>query len=591
MGRRPSDERGATAVLVAVMVSLVLLVSASFAIDLGQQRVVRRDVQAVADVVALDMVRLLDGSQAKQYAKASFDTAKDRSIDRNTTALGGKLKYSDVTWAFAKREAGAWVEVPKDSVDVPTAVRVVAKSSVGFAFGGVTGQSKGTATRSAVARNEESACFRIGSFIASLDTKQSVLLNPILSALLGSAVNLDLVSYKGLAGANVSLLDLVEVGGLGVGTVDELLTLKNVSVAKVFIAAADVLTDKGDLATANILRAISVGAGTPTIDIADLIHAAPGSTSALDASLNVLDLVTSSAFVANDDHAVAIPNLGINLPGVASTTTSLTVIEPPQEGCLNVDDGESHTAQVKLDMTAHINQQTLAVPALNTSLTIKPIDLAISIDLGQAAGKLLEVHCNAAGPDSIKVALSSSVVGGISISATAGATGTVDPVGGLLNNVLSLLGLGSLLKPPYLTLDASLAVGASSPAASSYNKTVTVPIPGGYTTPVGSGTGTVIGPVTATPKVSTNLVLHYWDGLLVLGSWKTLNITDPLNSVFTGVVNPLVSSLLTNVLNPLVATLQTALVEPLAKVLGLQVGGADVFAVKEPTCKGPKLVG
>lgn len=589
-GRR-RDERGAAAVLVATLMAVVLMVSAAFAIDLGQQRVVRRDVQAVADMVALDMVRLLDGSKANEYASATFDTAKERSLDRNASALGGKLKSSDVTWSFARRVGESWATVAKDSTEVPTAVRVVARSSVGFALGGITGIERGASTRSAVARNEESACFRIGSFIASLDTRQSALLNPILSALFGSAVNLDLVSYQGLAAANVSLLDLVEVGGLGVGTVDELLALENVEVAQLFIAAASVLTNQGDLVAADILRAITVGAGTPTIDIADLIEAAPGSSSALDASLNVLDLVTSSAFVANDKHAVSIPNLGINLPGVASTTTTLTVIEPPQQGCMNIDDGTSRTAQIRLDLAVHINQQTLAVPALNTSLTVKPIDLSVSIDLGQAVGKLLEVHCNAAGPDSIKVGLSSAVVGGIDISATAGATGKVDPVGGLLSNVLNLLGLGSLLKPPYLTLDASLAIDASSPAASSYDKTVTVPIPGGYTTPVGSGTGMVIGPLTALPKATTNLVLHYWEGLLLLGSWKTLTITDPLNSVMTGVVTPLVTTLLGTVLNPLVATLQTALVEPLTELLGVQVGGADVFAVEAPTCKGPKLVG
>ncbi|UUW89297.1 hypothetical protein [Pimelobacter simplex] len=591
-GPHAGDERGASAVLIAALLSVVLMVSAAFAVDLGQQRVVRRDVQAVADMVALDMVRLLDGRKAKDYTATAFDDAKKLSLQRNSSALGGELKPADVSWTFAVpgSTAGTWTTVASNADTVPTAIKVTAKSQTGFAFSGFTGVSEGGATRTAVARNEESACFRVGSFIASLDSGQSTLLNPILSALFGSTVNLDLIGYKGLAGANVSLLDLVNLGGLGVGSVDELLKLDGVEVAKIFVAAAKVLENQGKLAAANILRAITVSAATPKIAIADLIQAAPGASSALDASLNVLDLITTAAFVANKNHAVEIPNLGITLPGVASVTTSLTVIEPPKPKCGPVGT-ESETAQISLRLNAHINPQSIRVGVLDTSVDVGAIDLAVSIDLGKAIAKLTKVTCNVNGPDSLQVALKSGVVGGISITASAGVKARVNPVGGLLDSILGLLGLNSLLKPPYLTLDSSVSINAGSPSLSGYNKTVTVPIPGGYTVPSGSGSGALIGPVSIDPAINTDLVLHYWDGLLILGSWKERHITDPLNTVFDSVLRPLVSTLLSALVNPLVSTLQTALIGPLGKLLGLQVGGADVFAMPTPTCSGPKLVG
>ncbi|NHA01881.1 hypothetical protein G5V59_25620 [Nocardioides sp. W3-2-3] len=55
-------------------------------------------------------------------------------------------------------------------------------------------------------------------------------------------------------------------------------------------------------------------------------------------------------------------------------------------------------------------------------------------------------------------------------------------------------------------------------------------------------------------------------------------------------LNPVLSGVAAS-LNPLLTSLQTAIITPLSKMLGLQVGGADVFAVPTPTCQGVRLVG
>ncbi|GAA3674075.1 hypothetical protein GCM10022237_37020 [Nocardioides ginsengisoli] len=591
MRRTSPDERGAAAVLIAVLLAVVLLVSAAFAVDLGQQRVVRRDVQAVADMVALDMVRLLDGSKASAYDRATFEAAKNKSLARNDAALGGELTSDDVTWSFARRtEAGAWVAVANDSDEIPTAVKVSAKSDVGFAFGGVTGVDRGGAVRTAMARNEESACVLVGSFIASLNSGEGTLLNPILNGLLGSSLNLDLVSYKGLAGANVSLLDLVKVGGLGVGTVDELLALKNVEAAKIFVAAANVLQQQGKLAQANILRAITVAASTPTVAIGDLISAMPGSDAALNAGLNVLDLITATAFVANKNHAIDIPNLGINLSPLASVTTSLTVIESPRKKCGGVGT-TAETAQIRLKITAKIPAKKIGVDilgVLGAQVSLDETAVTVDVDLGKALATLNEVHCNPAGPDYLKVALSSSVLGSAKVSASLGAHALITvPLlgsGGLLGQILSVLGLGSLLNPPEIKLDTGLALTAQSPGATNDSKTLTLPIPGAYTVPVGSGSGVILGPVAASTSGTTQLSINY--GLLGNQNKVVLN-ADPL---YNTVLNPILSAVAAS-LNPIVTTLQNALITPLSQLLGLQLGGADVFTTPTPTCKGPRLVG
>ncbi len=582
--RRARGERGAAAVIMGVGLTLVLVLIAAFAVDLGMQRTARRDMQALADVVALDLARNLDG-RTKSGLASTMDAAMAKSLARNQETVGD---VPDLDWDLGKLQDGEFV--PVGDADVPTAVQVTADTSVDFAFGGVTGVASGEAGRRAVAESVESACFRLGSFIASLDSSEGTLLNPLLGGLLSSSLNLDLVSYKGLAAANVSLLDLVEIGGLGVGTVEELLELDNVSVGALFVAAANVLDSQGKLVEADLLRAITVGAGTPHISIGDIIDAAPTDAAALDAQVNVLDLVTGAALIANEGHAVNIPNLGITLPGLVSTTTSLTVIESPRTRC-GRKGTTNETAQVRLTLTGTIPARNINVSILglaNVGVVLDQTTVSVDIDLGKAIAALTAVTCNASGPDSIKVDLSSAVVGGINVTASLGAHVNVTvPLlgsGGLLNQILSLLGLGSLLNPPEIKLDTGLTVTASSPGASTFDKTVTVPLPGGYTTPVGSGSGIILGPTSAQTSGTTQMTVFYG---LFGNQTKTVLNADPLYST---VLNPILSGVAAS-LNPLLTTLQSAIITPLSELLGLQLGGADVFAVPTPVCNGVRLVG
>lgn len=580
-GRR-GDERGAAAVIMAVGLTVVLLIVAAFAVDLGMQRTARRDMQALADVVALDLARNLDGRTADQLA-TTMNTEMAKSLARNGDTVGSP---PDLRWELGELRSGSFVRV--GSGDVPTAVRVRADTDVDFAFHDLTGVATGGAARSAVAESEETACFRIGSFIASLDSSQGTLLNPLLNALLGSSLNLNLVGYQGLATSNISLLSLVQVGGLGVGTVDELLALDNVSVAKLFVAAAKVLDSQGKLAQASVLRAINIAASTPTIAIGSLINASPTGSSALDTQINVLDLITGAALVANEGHAVNVPSLGISLPGVVSTTTSLTVIEAPRQGCKRKP---AETAQVRLRVTATIPARSINVPILglaNVAVGLDETKVTLDLDVGRAIASLVSVHCSSTGPDFVKVALSSSVVGNINVNASLGAHVKVTvPLlgsGGLLGQILSVLGLGSLLNPPEVQLDTGLAVNVNAPPTGSYSKEVTLPIPGAYTIPAGSGSGVILGPATAQTTGTTKMSINY--GLLGNQTKLVLN-ADPLYST---VLNPVLSGVAAS-LNPLLTSLQSAIITPLSKMLGLQVGGADVFAVPTPTCQGVRLVG
>ena len=138
-------ERGAVLVLVAIVLS-TLIGFTSLAIDIGYQRVVRRDMQAVADVVALDLSRRLDGRTAAVIdADPAFDAAVTASRDRNdfAAATGRTLVVAlgvvdPVTFAFTAVAPGA----------VPDAVKVTTTDTVNYFFR----PGSGTTSRSAVGR-------------------------------------------------------------------------------------------------------------------------------------------------------------------------------------------------------------------------------------------------------------------------------------------------------------------------------------------------------------------------------------------------------------------------------------------------------
>ncbi len=578
---RRRDDRGAVVPFVGVLLSVVLLIAA-LAVDLGMERVGRSDMQSLADVVALDLARDLDGSTAAALSP-TMQAKANQSRDRNDRTVGDEpvvvpeLGELDSTGAFRAVSGSA----------VPTAVRVTASTDVAYAFGGITNLASGAVTRSAVATADQGACFRIGSFVAQLDTQESALLNPILGGMLGSTVNLDAVSYNGLAAADATLADLVSVGGLGVGAVDELLALQNVSVGTLFIAMADVLDREGQGSQASILRTLSVSAATPKIAIADLISASGSDEAALDADLKVLDLVTAAAFLANKNHAVSIPNLGITLPGVGTVGASLNVIESPRMAC-GRPGVRAWTAQVQLTVTATIPAQTINVAGVG-SVSVRATTVTLAANLGQAQGELVSVNGCPPAATGITVAASSSVVGDVDLTASLGisASVSVNPLGGgnLLQAILQFLGLGSLLRTPTISIDTNLAVAAGSTASGGFATNVTVPIPSGYTTPVGTGSGDLLSGLTVTTQAGATIRLRVPK---LLSGWDDYTIATGAN-LFNAFVNPILNTLTSSILTPLVDAAQTRIVDPLAGLLGLQLGGADVFAVPTPVCTAPRL--
>ncbi|WP_182377119.1 hypothetical protein [Nocardioides sp. WS12] len=593
MATRRRDERGVTAVLMAVMMSGVLLMSAAFAVDLGQQRVVRRDMQAIADVVALDLVRLLDGRTAAAYDKSAFDAAKNKSVARNDTALGGTLEESDVNWDFVVRDAAdtKWDVIDKSSSIAPDAIKVTAKSDTAFAFGGVSGLARGGSTREAVASLEPFVCFSVGANLVDLDTSSNVLVQA-LQTFLGIdllAVSLSAVGPDGIASlkqAKVPLLDLA--AALDVGTVDALVSSPTpITVGQLLTASAEVLNNKGTLADANaalLLNALAAKANlaTPTLLVSDILTLGPGGGSALNADLSVADLLEVLVYVAGD-HAVGV-TVPLAVPGVANMLTTVEIIEIPKVACARPNQTpavEAESAQIRLTSTIDLGAATLVTNLLTE----------LNNTLSALLGALLSTREERVKPGTLASTLTLSVTsaqakaklknpGGLRCSDPAGQTASFDVTTSLANVDLALR-LGYVVQRRTRTLpllpwgpwtdiktvsDTILGLGANLGDATPRDVDLVYPAPPDETMPFNSHDAALALTLAVTTSQQNGI-------LAIVGSLLT--------PVMNTLVNPLVSSLNAGLLPALRTTLGT---------LGIKLGNTTLKASGRPGCS-PRLVG
>ncbi|MGO4258314.1 hypothetical protein [Marmoricola sp. RAF53] len=529
--RGPRDERGVVAVAVALITCFMLIPLAAYAVDIGVQRVARRDAQSVADLVALDLARLLDGRKYGQLS-GGLQAAADKSAARNSGPGGTPTvvpELGTLAGTFDPNNPGANFVKMTDPNLVPTAVRVTVKSSVTFTIM----PGRGSVTRTALAKTDSSACYDIGSYSLNLNSQRSALLN----ALVGDALNLSAITYTGLANANVKLLGLATE--LNAGTVDELLNLKDLSLNQLYLASARALQKSGgnaaNVALLNQLATANLGA-LPHVKLGDLLNLQSGNNAALGTNLNLLDLVATSAFVANGNNALAIPNLGLNaIPGVLNVTGSLKIVEKPHHTCTS---DLVNTSQI--DLQLHV---TVADLDLLLFRAVTTVDLSLQVGTGTA--RRTNAFCG--NPSGIDVSVGSGL-----------AQLSLSP-----NIVLKLLGLP--------LVEVYGGVGTTAPPASTTLQYRNPPDSLGVVKSSGSG---VILPQLQLSDLHLNLL-----GLLPLGVSQA------------GILSAVLSSIVTPILNPVIAVLNSALLTPLTDLLGLNLGGADVIFKDEPDCTNPVLAG
>ncbi len=535
------DEKGAILILAAVGL-VVAMIAAGLAVDVGRLASDARTDQKVADLAALDAIRV---------APASYSAAALASATRNSfpTTSG----YSVTAVEGLKVGTGCQSAPGAGSV----CVTVTSPNTNAFPFlGGRTSM-----TRSAVASNTAFGGFMIGSSLVTIDTARSGLLNSFLGGMLkGSSLSLSAVSWQGLAAGNVTLdafrTQLASMG-FSVGTVSQLLAT-NLTVNQVLQATANALTAQGgvaNLALATQLNTLRAGiTNTTQITLGSFMHVSQGAdNAALASDLNVFQLLTASAEVANGSSFIDIPDVGIAVPNTLSTRVKLQVIQPPQFYFGPVG-GSVSTAQIDLTVTPSLNLP-VTIPGLN-GVTVTGT-FPVKVTGAGATGTLKAASC----------------------SGSSGITVTVDPTafaGSISANLNARVAL-SILGIAIPIADVNIPTTQVVPTTDGGASDLSFSYPSQFPPPLGTETSKHAG----SQPVGLSTLTQVSAGTPTVSLLGATPLPVPIGTVVSAVLSAL---------SPVLANVDNQVMTPLLQALGLDVGSADVTALGL-TCAVPSLVG
>jgi uncharacterized membrane protein len=587
--RRVRNEQGVVAVVMALVICFVMVPLAALAVDIGMQRVARRDMQSLADVVALDLSRQLTGGTLSSYSQSALQTVANASRDRNATTIGQASdgKKADVSFQLGttdptKYGQSDYFTTMTATNGVPTAVRVTANTTVDFGLANALpggGIGSGGASRSAIANAALQACMMMDSYAAALNTGDSAVLGP-LNNLLGTSINTQVLSSSGILTANLDVLSFLGVlqTQLGVGGFDQVLS-SHVSAAQILTAEVAALNAQGASAAAQALQSqigVHIPAGTQ-IAVSDLIGVTQGGTSGLGATLNPFDLAAAAVQLANGTAPVTLSASGGNLIGLS---VAATVGSRPTRVCLG--DGKRTMGQTSVQANAKLDTAgTLAgtVTSLVNGLTgllgntlclvsgllggscygaptLSDVTLNANLSLAQASGTVTDVKCSdktyIAALEQSKLAPANIV---LSFTVTMKHT--------------FYKGLGIVDHVETLTSTVTTTISTDTPADKATSDKLYVP------DDYAKGKAGPSGDLSVTS-------LNVQTG--VTGDIELINKLGGLvNTVNNLLITPLLSTTVTPLLNTLTATLKN--------LVGLTIAGSNYTPLPTPSCGTPKLIG
>ncbi|NHW99866.1 pilus assembly protein TadG-related protein [Pseudomonas koreensis] len=334
----PARQRGAISLMAAATLSLALVLML-LVVDTGRLYMEQRKLQRVVDSAALEAVsrggNCQSGLSAATYAGQSA-VRNGYTVDTNntlTTTCGSVQTAASGLRAFT-------ADATRSSAIKVDASRTVTTSFAGGVqalFSGSAVSLNTTLNASAVAAQPTPtvAQLNIRSTLASINTAQSNILNPLFSGLLGGNVNLTALGWDGLLNTDINLLSYLNQLAINLnvaaGNYTQLLNTQ-ATVTQLIQAAATVVQLNG--ATATVITALGqlqvAAINAAPVKLGDILQLQTGTTAAgLDANLQLLQLIQGVVQLANSKSAVA-ATLPISVLGLANVTVRVKVIEPPQ---------------------------------------------------------------------------------------------------------------------------------------------------------------------------------------------------------------------------------------------------------------------
>ncbi len=457
---RRADERGATFIFTAICM-VVLLWAGAMGVDVGFTVYGSRQAQAIADTTALDLSRdiqyadtLLTNPAISAYLKQKLAYVKtDNGSNANITVVPGLWMNGKFT------QANKCAPTNPPAVYPCNALMVTAAQAVPQIFKG--GFNSPTARSSSIAADTPLAGFSIGTYLANYNSQQTAVLNDVLGGL-GTQVNLTAVGYEGLASTYVTIAQLIAASG-GLLTTSNVMTasLPGTEWQQIWENAVGSGSVNGYI---NALGFSSVSAKLCQLVSVNGSTCSNGSlsTPALQASVNVLQELTTEAELANGANALDVTSaLNLGVPGltISKVTLSLDLIQPPQVA-YGPTGTTASSAQVSEDLQ-------ISAPLVGT------IDVPLSAADGTST--LNTITCSADSMTSTKINSTTTAA-----TASVTLTPTGQPVGGGTTTNIASMSVGGVsgvsgatsysgsVVPPTATTESGntnpKAIGTTSPS-------------------------------------------------------------------------------------------------------------------------------
>lgn len=307
------------------------------------------------------------------------------------------------------------------------------------------------------------------------------------------------------------------------------------------------------------------------------------------------------------------PTLTAGTAGIGTISSTLKVIERARLACGTValapTISECEASSFPRPRGCALNSQLkgkvtipLTLGAIN-GFVVSNANSVLDISLGNAAGVLTNPApvCRAgtaADPDGMTVKTRTSAATS-SLATTLSLKRVIEVT---IPGVPAVIALGVVITPaiPAQTIRVVAEFTASNqatvPTAES-TKDNSLLVPPNDDTPVSGNSKAALGTPTSASASAVDIKIdNNGDGvgdvaLSTLGSVVRLAVNAVIDPIISAAVNQVVDVALPAVTGPLVNSINTQLINPLADLLGLEVAGADVYAVQRPTCETPRLAG
>lgn len=371
------DQEGGVAIIVAAA-SVLIVILAALAVDLGSMVLKARTVQGAADLASVAAARDLPKAQAAATATAKANLGNDITVQ---TTVGVYVGDPNIKPDLRFTAGGT----------SPNAARVVINDRAKLYFARIMGFHFAPITRQSTAAlpgSKPSAVFSIGSRLLSLNRG---ILNSVLTGLLGSNINLNVMDYNRLVGADVNLLQFVDALavklGVEAGDYDALLA-HNVTTGQL-LDVLRVVADDDDKAVLGSITGARLSVPIKVSDILGVdVDARDGLRRALNVDVSALDILMAGLETANGNRQLAL-NSDVNAI-LADVKVKVAIGERPnQSAWITVSSGQTpiiRTAQTRVFVQAKTKN---LVPELLAA------DLQLFAEVASAEAKIADIRCSA----------------------------------------------------------------------------------------------------------------------------------------------------------------------------------------------------